>query len=557
MTTVEGIGRGRSAYCYICEKQVMNFANGRRSEKVGVLFPFADCLTVPLIEDILKTSAYEKRTAGAPPVKNPPAEKSKTLSSGSERAKRDNARSAASVLREWKAAGLTDNAKFYVKTNHHNLEDFLKSHHHIDVGERNAVASSTDDGSAAQSNPEAAGGYPEATNEAADATVAVPAIVCFEDEENYPWYESDVLVPGLEDYESESEVDDFEWIVDDEVDLEDDDESQQGASSAGLESVEPSQASLEVGGGTGESEVPLYTLEKRQATHREAFEMIKATLVLTDEETSTMLAIWKNLQPVPDWKNFVTDGRLLARPAKNYSHIKPRRVACGFTKADGVPYHDEEKQREMMERFAAKGHTVPEEKIQHWGDCVDFGIEDSLLMRSPGNLHPKGHKMLLKRVHAADPNMLSLPFLQIVDKELYNQERLKPNPLRSKMNFFSLKKHADGVQIAKNSTASEGLPVSFAIDKVAPYDPDTGTVDFKRAIVVPARMATVHTITVYHGRGKCDLFAMLQHCRDEEYRLHPGNRQPDDEASSSSREMVVEMLMVIADTPMKAQLTGE
>jgi hypothetical protein len=177
-------------------------------------------------------------------------------------------------------------------------------------------------------------------------------------------------------------------------------------------------------------------------------------------------------------------------------------LVCGLKKPDLVPFHPLEKRQEMLERFERIGSTVkPEGRPE--GDCIDFDLEKCLLLQSPGNLCPVKYLMFLRRVHAARPNLLSSVFLRIVDPGLYYKEKFEPNPLRSKMNYFSLKWHVDGIQIAKNSTSAEGKPLSFMIDAVCPYDPETTKIatDPKIDLRIPPSQTTVHTLTVYHGRG--------------------------------------------------------
>jgi hypothetical protein len=298
-----------------------------------------------------------------------------------------------------------------------------------------------------------------------------------------------------------------------------------------------------------------YRFSKKRATQRDAFERIKASLCLSDDDTTKMLKIWKNMKPVEDWEGFVTDGRLLARPAlRHLRGIVPRRVVCGLKKPDLVPYRDLEKRQEMLERFEKIGSTVePEGRPK--GDCIDFDLEKCLLMQSPGNLSPRKYLMFLKRVHAARPNLLSGDFLRIVDPALYYKEKFEPNPLRSKMNYFSLKWHTDGIQVAKNSTSAEGKPISFMIDMVCPYDPETKVITFdtKIALRIPASQTTVHTVTVYHGRGKCCQFQFAKFWKEEEWRLSVNNTDPD---VLKARRLVIGSLMTIADAPERSLQLG-
>jgi hypothetical protein len=305
-----------------------------------------------------------------------------------------------------------------------------------------------------------------------------------------------------------------------------------------------------------------YIPTKKQATHRDAFEVIKATLCLSDEEMSKALRIWKNMKPVEDWKNFVVDARLLARASlRHLRGVAPRRVVCGLKKPDLVPFFKPTNPRkktreEMLKTFLETGTTIAKEDIKVWGDCIDFDIEKILLMQSPGNLNPREYLRFLKKVHAARPNLLSLDFVRLVDQELYYHELyVEANPLRSKMNFFNLKWHTDGIQIAKNSTSAEGKPISFMIDMVCPYDPETKevTTDTSIALRIPPSQTSVMTVTVYHGRGKADLFQFMDFWKKEEWRLSVDNEDPD---VLKNRRMVIGYLLTIADAPERSLNLG-
>lgn len=299
-----------------------------------------------------------------------------------------------------------------------------------------------------------------------------------------------------------------------------------------------------------------YQYTKKQATHRDAFEKIKAALCLSDEDTTKMLKIWKNMKPVEDWDNFVTDGRLLARPAlRHLRGIAPRRVVCGLKKTDLVPYIPVAKRDAMLLRYQQTGCTV-DPTGRPKGDCIDFDLEKCLLLQSPGNLNPKGYLKFLKRVHAARPNLLSEDFVRLVDPQLYAREKLEHNDLRSKMNYFELKWHTDGIQIAKNSTSAEGKPISFMIDSICPYDPDKKQIitDEKHALRIPPSLTTVMTITVYHGRGKCCQFQFSEFWKNEEWRLSVKN---DDALVLKSRRLVVGSLLTIADAPERSLNLGK
>lgn len=561
-------------YCSVCAVEVVNFAGKHVAE--------ANCLTLELIEDALKCDLFEEKSRNRKVVcRFPPREPGRTNRNGeSKRVKHDKAVQAASVIRRWKASGFTEHVKFYMQVNHPRLLQFLRQHHDLDFGPAAEGAlqpiavpeRSTETPMSQVGNDEACGAQVQEEQDRSSTETPAPGFAddfwdahmhealpemstsgFLDDPEKDPPQlrpdcvqtpsPSDGLFESIAVSDSDDLWDDEELLCDDEL---------WETRDFSFPSVESDPQSVkECEGG----KVHRFALPKRQrATHRDAFEKIKAQLVLTDEETSTMLRIWLKLKPVEDWENFTTDGRLLARPARRYlQKIKPRKVTCGLGISQGVPWHNETKRSEMLLRYATTGTTVAESDIRAYGDCLDFGVEESLLLQSPGNLDPSKHRNLLARIHAANPNLLSLPLLKLVSPSLYHDEMVTPNPKRSKMNYFSLKFHLDGVQIAKNSTASGALPISFAIHKVCAYDPETGEVDQTGGMLVPVRFASVHVTTVFHGRSKCDLYQLTEHWHSEEFRLHPDRFQRADE---KRRKLVVEQLLRIGDTPIKAWLTG-
>jgi hypothetical protein len=328
------------------------------------------------------------------------------------------------------------------------------------------------------------------------------------------------------------------------------------ATSAGV----PAGASLPAGNGEDQNVVDMRTVlgEPKRVTQRQAFEVIKAVLLLTDSQCTKMLRIWKNLNPVEDWKTFVTDGRYLAPPRPAYlRQLKLRRVVCGLQKKDFVPFHKKGRREAMLRRFEETGTTIAAEDIKHHGDIVDFDIEKSLLMESPGLLNPKLQETLLERVNAARPNLLSPAFLKIVDEQKWNAERVNPNPSRPKMNLFSVKFHSDGCQIAKNSVSSECTPLSFAIDGIFPYDPVTKEHDEGGGLVVPSSMSPVHTVSIYHGRKACCLFEFGAHWTKELERLNPASDGAGSAGSSTfDRRLVLSQKMMIADAVERSKRAG-
>jgi hypothetical protein len=302
---------------------------------------------------------------------------------------------------------------------------------------------------------------------------------------------------------------------------------------------------------------------RTQLTLRQVFEIIKATVPLNDSQCSKMLKIFKNAFPEwrkkePHmWARYVTDGALLAAPCPEYlKQKKLRKVVCALTKDDFVPFHDPEKRKEMLDLYEKTGSTIKVTEKTTMGDMLDFDVEKSLLLESPATLDPGAYIKLLEKVNAARPNLLSPHLLFIVDKGKFNDEQLKPNPERPKMNLFSLKLHSDGVQIAKNASLPECSPISFTIERIYPFDPLTGARDDAKSLRIPSTMPAVHTISVYHGKGACCLFQYMEHMKSELCRLSPSLNNVKNK-DDYDRKLVVEHLLTIADSVERSKRTGE
>ena len=184
------------------------------------------------------------------------------------------------------------------------------------------------------------------------------------------------------------------------------------------------------------------------------------------------------------------------------AQFKPEKIPCGLSTKDGIPLHDQIKKDAMMTRLAESGTTVVNvEKHEHFGDYVYFDIRDCLLMQSPGNTHVKNYLRTLKRVHAANKNLLSPCLLEIVDYEMWQAERKEAwekcdkdktpdnfHPNRPVMNCIYLKLFIDGVQVHKNSTKPSALPVAFSIERIVPYHFEKKMLLFDDG-VIPTRYA--------------------------------------------------------------------
>jgi hypothetical protein len=290
---------------------------------------------------------------------------------------------------------------------------------------------------------------------------------------------------------------------------------------------------------------------------RMCFAIAKATIPLNDSQCTKLLTIFDNVRP-DNYDDMIKDGRYLAPPDPAYlKQMKVRKVVCGLTKADFVPFHDAKKRAKMMRHYEKTGSTIDNTSGKYpEGDILDFDVEKNILMTAPGNPNVKGFRKLLERTHAARPNLLSPDLLFIVDKGKFYDELLTPNPARPKMNLFSLMVHSDGVQIAKNSSLPECSPISFAIDRIYPFDSETGTWDEAQSLRIPSTMLVAQTISVYHGKGAADLFQYMEHFKKEMRRLSPtlhivaGKGEPQ-------RKLVVSHRLTIADSVERCKRTGE
>jgi hypothetical protein len=508
-----------------------------------------------------------------------------------DRAGSRNAKKAGQIIEKWRTPrGLPEAAKHYIREHHKQLAAFLKSHHHIETSlaediiprdvpeptlqdrprhtpspiQHRGHSNDVPDGGTAgipviQASPQSQRLQREPGNDESLRLVPeIPTSNCTspqnspEDSCDTSWVDFDDLLPiDVPDSDGDIAVSDSE------------DESRNNDLHLDIEQMfgfldkAPFVSSTPVNGGSGNS-LPhgwrKYSPLKTRATHRQAFEKIKAALCLSDEEMSKILKIWKNLKPREDWDNFVIDGRLLARPALQHMRgIKPRTVVCGLKKPDLVPFKMEDRERKL-ELYKTIGSTVHPNLAKAEGDCIDFDFEKCMLLQSPGNLNPGLFLKFLQRVHAARPNLLSADFVKLADPDLFYNEKETPNPLRSKMNYFLIKWHLDGIQIAKNSTSSEGKPICFMIDSIYPYDPETKKFNETAGLRIPPSLTSVITITVYHGRGKCCQFQFAQHWKSEEWRLHIENNDPD---VLRKRRMVIGYRLTIADSPERSLNLGK
>lgn len=512
-------------YCGLCEANVVNYT---------VNNVLANCLTLPRIEELISVDRFEKRLVeGAEIQKHPPCVKHKPLQSISTKSRKVNATHAAKVIESWKRSGISDHVRYYVTWNLPSLTSFLVSHHGLPF-------------TAAISEPIPEPGFFDENFESPRACESREIPASDDSSEHGSFTSRHSCDPVTAEASDSATLDDSseDWSSDDD----------DGSQNVKLGSCDDrSNGDDDDNGGDGFVKT---RGRKKRATHRDIFEMIKAVYFLSDGLMTKILRLWAKYRPVEDWNNFPTDGRLLSnRSARHYMRkFKPRRVVCGLKTSDGVPFHKKDIRDDMLRRFDETGTTIDAATaaLKPKGDCIDFDVEECLLLETPGVLEPEKLVRLLRLVHAANPDLLSPHFLRIVDMERFHDERLRPNPKRSRMNYFALKWHADGVQIAKNSRAPGCVPISFAIERVCPYNPETMEVDTSQVLVIPASASPVLATTVYHGIGKSDLFQMTQFWHSEEYRLHPRRVMPPGE----QRRIVVESRLRCGDTPIKALLTG-
>jgi hypothetical protein len=495
----------------------------------------ANCLTQFLAEALLKTSEHEKDMvkSGKDGLKFPPEQKVKSLSGTSRKSLHVNVSAAALVLESWKKNGLTLAASRYIRCYHAPLQTFLETHHGLHLAPEPACLSEEfemqvdayhdDSEHVTNSSNECSSAFEQAA--ALDSGAAADLDQVDNSDDGIQVTRNDCI-----EIEQEGE-DDFDEVEEASSESDDDFDHERGGTSVTLNS----EAAPRV-------------------THRQAFERIKATLMLSDSVMNKILSIWKKLKPVEDWDKFTTDARLLARPGKMYMAELPiRKVICGLSVKDGIPYHDAQKKEEMLQRFATTGTALDVTEKTIFGDVVDFSIQDCLLLRSPGMTNSRSYFELLTCLNAANPLLLSSKLLQLVDKKAYHNECLHGAAEgRSKMNCFFLQAFTDGLQVAKSSTKPQGIPILCALHRVCPYEPVSKSVDWERGMRIPYRFSDPFTVVLYHGSKKPELFDFTKKFFQELHFLHPKKEMLPGE----NRELVVEFFLQIADTPMKAHVLG-
>lgn len=270
---------------------------------------------------------------------------------------------------------------------------------------------------------------------------------------------------------------------------------------------------------------------------------LKTHLKLTDRQTRQLLNILRHEKPEGDWAALPKDPRTIGRPARRFlRNFRIRKVDEGLITRDQPRIHP-------LARGLPKKNTIKKDG----GDVADFSIQDSLFLKGPGMVYAKKHRHLMQRLNKAHPNLLSPELLRIADATQFAMEQgygLLAN--RPKMNCFSLKVFMDGVQIAKNSSRAQAIPVLGAIDSIAAYDPCTKEISKENRARIPIRLAKPFIITIYHGVKKPDQFQFLEKFFDEVAFLSPTRQLLPDE----HRQCVVTIRCMVCDTPMISWATG-
>lgn len=274
--------------------------------------------------------------------------------------------------------------------------------------------------------------------------------------------------------------------------------------------------------------------------------MMKSKLSLSDNQMTKIINMFREERPEMDYKNLPRNGKNLSKGLRTYlkgeGHI--RRVQDGMRGIDQEPLHA----RAVALKLKKKIRKKP---IRKEGDVADFSIQDSLFNLGPGMVHAARHRRMLMRVEAANPNLLSPALLKTMDEAKYNKEKMDGTlGNRPCMNYFSLKLHADGVQIAKNGRKPQAIPILAAIDTIAAYNPETKIINGESSVRLPIRQVRPFIVSFYHGYKKPNQYQFLSKLMDELVLLDPDNEDCND------RLCVVQIHCIICDSPMKSWLTG-
>lgn len=288
-------------------------------------------------------------------------------------------------------------------------------------------------------------------------------------------------------------------------------------------------------------------VRRKQKSLREVLLLLKSKLNLSDNQMTIILNIFHDERPEMDYQNLPRVGKNLSKRLRTYmqGHAHIRRVQDGLMVTDQPPYNGYQD---------GAPNRRKKRKITREGDVADFSMQESLFKYGPGMVHAAKHRRLLLRLNAAYPRLLSPALLKTADEAQYNKEKMNGTlSLRPAMNYFALKLHADGVQIAKNGRKPQAIPILAAIDSIAPYDPVNKEVDMQSAVRIPYRHVRPFIVSFYHGSKKPDQFEFLREFRKQLEFLDPYS----DVVVGAERLCTVQLYCVICDSPMKAWLTGK
>lgn len=283
---------------------------------------------------------------------------------------------------------------------------------------------------------------------------------------------------------------------------------------------------------------------RKKKSLRDIILRIKTCLKLSDSQTRKLLNILREEKPKGNWAKLPKDARTIGRPSYRFlKNFKIRPVDDGFCVLDQQRIHP-------MLGNPPKKNSITKDG----GDVGDFSISDSLFLNGPGMLYTKQYRHLLQRINRAYPTLLSPQLLRIADEKLFEKE-ISSGQLtkRPAMNYFMLKVFMDGVQIAKNSSRAQTIPVLAVIDSIATFNPDTKQISKDNFVRIPLRLVKPFIISVFHGYKKPDQFQFLEKFFEELEFLSPTRELNEGER----RSCVVGIRCMICDTPMIAWATGE
>jgi hypothetical protein len=559
-------------FCGFCRKPVVNFLQPH--DDIG------NCVDVAITRKILNVERFENEASKEDKASRipPPVTSRGKLFGKREKTLKKNAAKACSVLRRWKR-GFKDYIQRYIHFNQPELEDFLRDHLGIQIPQFPFNAPLNPRNPALTDNQhleESVSSDDEIIDELVDSA-ALPL-------------QSEIDASSSSDGESSAndevhELDDFEdaEVADIRADI--------------LEAER--------------------LFDEKKYSLQYVLELFKAMKNISDASMTLLLGLLKKYKPVVNreyYEKLPSDGRSLCRPANQLlKGMTIRKVRCGLSVHDGRPIKHTVAVRPRKEKTTNKtGPPVPEEDEEEvveaysdnendyvspseassdgeisesddyltvqnsttasqagvYGDVVDFSIEGNIFLESAGNTNGKHHRAMLLRVNAAKPKLLSDDLLAVADPDHQYFPASRNIEGRSGMNHFALKLHVDGVQIAKNSTKSQAIPVLAAVDRIDPFDETAGETAAERikseeGICIPVHFAQPFIITIYHGDKKPDTYEFLKLLMEELDFLDPSlsNDEAMEVAKSQGKErgprrVVVTITTACCDTPMKSWLTG-